>query len=154
MTLIHMRFSRPGADGTLSPAVGSLKWTPTRRHNSGSTVVLPFPFTVTAQPGPFTVTVEPSGLDWVWKVEENFTGLPKRVVYLAVPNVSERDYTALVQVDRLTLAPSAAPEPAWWAALDAGLQSATPGPPGHNPITVSTAAPTSPVDGDIWFDIS
>jgi hypothetical protein len=25
---------------------------------------------------------------------------------------------------------------------------------GHNPITVSATAPSSPVDGDIWFDIS
>lgn len=25
---------------------------------------------------------------------------------------------------------------------------------GHNPITVSTTAPSSPVNGDIWFDIS
>jgi hypothetical protein len=28
------------------------------------------------------------------------------------------------------------------------------GPAGRNPITVSTTAPSSPVDGDIWFDIS
>jgi hypothetical protein len=28
------------------------------------------------------------------------------------------------------------------------------GPPGHNPITVSATAPSSPGDGDIWFDIS
>jgi hypothetical protein len=28
------------------------------------------------------------------------------------------------------------------------------GAPGHNPITVSATAPSSPVDGDIWFDIS
>lgn len=28
------------------------------------------------------------------------------------------------------------------------------GEPGHNPITVSTTAPASPVEGDIWFDIS
>lgn len=28
------------------------------------------------------------------------------------------------------------------------------GPAGHNPITVSTTAPSSPANGDIWFDIS
>lgn len=35
-----------------------------------------------------------------------------------------------------------------------GAASTVPGPPGHNPITVSATAPTSPAEGDIWFDIS
>jgi hypothetical protein len=34
-----------------------------------------------------------------------------------------------------------------------GATGAT-GPAGHNPITVSTSAPSSPVVGDIWFDIT
>lgn len=39
----------------------------------------------------------------------------------------------------------------------AGADSTVPGPqgePGHNPITVSTTAPSNPAVGDIWFNIS
>lgn len=185
MAQINMRFSRPSADGTLAPATGSLAWTPSLRHTAdGSSVVLPLGFTVQAAAIPFHVTVEPSGNDWVWKVVESFDGLPRRTVYLAVPNVAEVNYADLVVVDRNTLAPSAAPEPAWWATADAIVESGavvadhliltrrdgttvdagnvrglpgtpgTPGTNGHNPITVSTTAPDNPADNDLWFHIS
>lgn len=125
MTLIHLQFSRPGADGVLVPATGTLTFTPTLRHNSGSTVVLPVGFSVTVGTGTSSVVLAPTGLDWAWKVVEEFPGLSRRTIYVTVPDVPNFEYADLVQVDRATLAPTATPDPAWWAVAGAAFTGAS-----------------------------
>lgn len=126
MTIIHMLFTRPAADGSLQPAGGSLTWTPTNSRaiaGTPDTVVAPVGFDVQLGAAQIDLPVAPTGSSWCWRIDEKIYGAPVRTIYVAVPDVAEVDYPDLVQVDPATLAPVANPEPAWWAALDAGLAS-------------------------------
>jgi hypothetical protein len=136
VTAVNLMFTRPAADGTLLPAGGSLVWTPTNRRTIEGTpdnVVLPVGFEVPLS-GPAVINVAGTGPSWCWRVDEKLYGLPARTLYFAVPDVAEVDYDDLQQVDPDTLLPASNPDPAWWAALEAGLQSAAPAPP--NVLTV------------------
>lgn len=147
MTTIQMLFGRP-ANGMVLPVAGTLTWTPTRVHvlaGNPDLVVLPLPFTVTAPtvagataPIPFSADIEPNGPDWVWKVEENFTGMRRRRSFVIVPNTTTVDYTDLVAIDPTTLPSPQGPSPFRV----------------RNPITVSTIPPADPAEGDIWFEIT
>lgn len=114
MTVVRMAFQRPEKLGTV-PSSGRLEWRPTARRTDGLVVVMPAGFDVPLVGGVASVDVAPSGLDWVWKVEEYLTGGLTR--YVTVPAVPEISYADLVDVDPVTLAPSAVPDPVWWAAL-------------------------------------
>lgn len=198
MTLVRMKYFIPGVAG-LKPAAGGLYWTPTQRRETTDTTVLPVSLFVPLVHGEASFTADPSGVDWVWMVEERVNGYPNTTKYYVVPDVTEIQFKDLIEVDPKTLAPIAAPEPAWYAYVDGlalTVQEGAPGPAGpagptgltgqtgpagpagtqgvpgiqgltgpagpqgpagadgHNPITVSTTAPSNPSDGDIWFDIS
>jgi len=113
MTTVRIDLRAP--DG---PATGSVQWTPTRRRSLEDHIVLPSPVSVPLVDGVALVELEPTGPDWAWKAQEWATGHTVR--YVAVPDLPGLvQYTDLVDVDPSTLAPSAEPEAAWWAALEA-----------------------------------
>lgn len=66
------------------------------------------------------VPLDPTGPDWCWEIRPRIQGLSSDPVYVAVPDVpGPLDWTDLVRVDPSTLEPTAEPEAAWWAALEA-----------------------------------
>lgn len=128
MTLVRMFFSRPEASGVLTPATGSLSWTPTRRRVIDGTpdnVILPRAFSVPLVAGKADVTVAPTGTDWVWRVDEYISGGAYTTIYVSVPNVAEVDYASLIQVDIDTLNPTATPSPAWVAMANSTVTTGT-----------------------------
>ena len=59
----------------------------------------------------------PTGAGWCWRIIERTPHGKTR--YVLVPDsVATLDYADLVDVDPLTLDPTAEPEAAWWAALE------------------------------------
>lgn len=214
-----MKYFVPGVAG-LKPAAGGLVWTPTQRRETGDRTILPVSLFVPLVHGEATFAADPSGTDWVWRVEERVKGYPNTIKFYVVPDLAEIQFKDLLEVDPKTLAPTAAPDPAWYAYVDGlamTVQEGAPGPAGpagpagpqgiqgltgpagsvgpagpqgiqgvpgntgatgntgpagpqgiqgvagptgpagadgHNPITISATAPSNPVDGDIWFDIS
>ncbi|WP_411732199.1 hypothetical protein [Paeniglutamicibacter sp.] len=125
MTLVDFKFAVPTVLGK-SPTGGGLIFTPTRRYSTSAdpeTVVLPkgFPARVPAS-GLASVDLEPNGLDWCWEIKGSGFGIPAWTEYVLVPEGGAVPYKELARVDPKTLEPSAAPDPAWWAALEqAGL---------------------------------
>lgn len=117
MTTVLVALDVPTATGVDAGTPGTLYFTPTRRLNVDGRVVLPAAFSVELVNGSATVELAPNGLDWCWQVQEN-TRL-RHTRYLAVPDSTEPvPYADLVDVDPSTLLPPAAPEAAWWVALD------------------------------------
>ena len=117
MTIVNIVLTQPKQDGTLSPAKGVLRFTPTARRVIDGTVVLPIPFQAPLVDGEATVELEPTTLAWIWRIDEHVTGSTSRTSYVTIPDVLDIDYTDLVPVDPATLTPTEAPEPAWTAAL-------------------------------------
>lgn len=74
MTVVEVDLRRPDATGEDVPAVGALRWQPTRRKTVASYVRLPAPFTVTLVAGQVSVPVAATGLDWAWTVREMVPG--------------------------------------------------------------------------------
>lgn len=116
MTLVRISLTTPAADGTLVPAVGLLRFTPTARRTVTGTpdkVVLPHPFTVQLTTGAADVTLAPTTSLWAWRVDEYLNGVPARTVHVQVPDAAEKDYPDLAVVDPATLTPGPSPHPAW-----------------------------------------
>lgn len=116
MTLVHFNLTTPAADGTLTPADGVLRFTPTARRTvpgAPDKVVLPKPFTVKLVAGAADVTLDPTTGAWVWQVDEFLTGVPARTVHVQVTDTTERDYPDLPVIDPATLTPGPSPHPAW-----------------------------------------
>ena len=117
MTVVLVDLRRPDATGVDVPAVGALRWQPTLRRTVGTHITLPDAFTVELVDGRASVDVAPTGLDWCWTVREfPRTGIVRHV---QVPALGPVNYSALTDVDPTTLEPSAEPEAAWWAAVEA-----------------------------------
>lgn len=118
MTLVTITLTTPLPDGTLQPVTGWLQWTPTRGRVSNTPVVsdvLPLGFQIDLFGKAVTAQVAPTAQDWVWMVTYHLSGNMPVTAYYAVPDVDTIDFTALSQVDPATLAPSATPDPAWYA---------------------------------------
>lgn len=156
MTTLNVALTAPKADGTLAPAEGIIRFTPTARRVEGVSVVLPKPFHVALVAGAASVDLAPTA-GWVWRIDEHLDGVtPSRTVYALIPGAGTVDYGALTLVDPATLDPAADPEPAWWAALGevstgatgpagpagpvgpAGADSVVPGPAGATGATGAT----------------
>jgi hypothetical protein len=113
MTLVNVVLTKPLADGSLVPATGVLRFTPTRRRALNGSVVLPVPFVVQLTLGMAEVDLAPNDVNWVWRVDEHVTGTPSRTIYANVPDQVSMSYTDLVAIDPTTLEPEPTGEPAW-----------------------------------------
>jgi hypothetical protein len=103
-------------------AEGYTIWLPVKREvieGEPDEVILPAPFTVNMPVGDADIVVESPQVGWVWQVTERFFGQKPLVRYLMVPDQEEVDYADLVEVDSQSLPPTAIPESAWWAVLEA-----------------------------------
>lgn len=137
MTLVNIDLTTPAADGTLTPANGVLRFTPTQRRTVDGVTVLPAPFTEHLADGIAAVELEPTTLAWVWRIDEHASGSPARTIYAAIPDQLELNYPDLVPLDPGSLAPAPSADPAWLAPftdletrLDAGVVTPDPDNPG------------------------
>jgi hypothetical protein len=145
MTLIKISLVTPLADGTTTPAIGSLRFTPTARRTITGTpdqIVLPKAFPVALVAGAVDVTLAPTAAGWVWRVDEHLAGVTARTVYVTVPDVASIDYPDLVPVDPATLAPAAPLSPAWVASQNLAL-ARDPSQLFVGTVTYTNGAPTS-----------
>ena len=121
MTLVDIAMSSPAADGSLVPARGMLRFTPTNRRVLNDTTVLPVSFQVSLTLGVAEVDLAANDLSWVWRIDEHVSGSPSRTIYTNIPDAVSVPYTDLVPLDPVTLAPAPSTDPAW---LDAYTQLA------------------------------
>lgn len=123
MTQIHVKLTQPTASGTDGPFAGVLRCRATARHNSGSAIVLPEPFMQGLNSGEAVLTLEAPGPSWCWEITEppvDGVSHVRHVTFADTTTTLEYNDTATVHdVDPATLTPTAAPEAAWWAALEA-----------------------------------
>lgn len=118
MTVIAVRLQVPNPDGTMSPASGFLRFTPTAHRvitGTPDVVVLPAGFPVYLVAGAADVTLAPTAAGWVWRVDESIAGLAGRTIYVQIPDVASIDYGELVPIDPVTLQPAPTPAPSWVA---------------------------------------
>lgn len=113
MTLVHIDLRLPDE---VTPAVGWVLFSPTRRLEFNDYVVLPDPMRVDLVNGQALVDLRPTDANWAWYAQEKVKAGIRQIV--AVPDTTEVvEYTDLVEVAPGTLSPKAAPEAAWWLAL-------------------------------------
>lgn len=134
MTDILVRLTTPSSGAVASgwvpadevAAVGHLECRPyapdadgARLHLEGpDRLLLPAGFTVRLVGGEATLRLAPTGAGWCWQIIERTPRGKTR--YVLVPDsVAVLGYAPLVDVDPTTLAASAEPEAAWWAAWQA-----------------------------------
>ena len=70
MTLINIDIRHPNVNGELVNVYGEVEFTPSRRHNSGNSVVLPVGFKVTLDGFPLTIDVIANTSEYCWAVVE------------------------------------------------------------------------------------
>lgn len=120
MTIVNFRRSAPQADGSTVPADGFFRFTPSRARivpGAPDNVIAARPFTVDLVDGLATVTLAPNAPGTAWQILESVDGLPDLTYWVVVPDsVEPVDDPDLTRVDPSTLAPTAQPEAAWWAA--------------------------------------
>ena len=108
-----------GADE--APAVGHVEWQPyavEHDETPDDRVILAAAFAVQLVRGEVSVPLEPG---YWWVRERCAYGRERRLVL--VPDSALVEYGDLVEVDPATLDPAAAPEAAWWAALQAVIDA-------------------------------
>ena len=146
MTDVLVRLTTPSSGAAASgwvpadevAAVGHLECRPWATDADGARLHLEAPDRLllpTSMPpvrlvgGEATLHLAPTGAGWCWQIIERTPHGKTR--YVLVPDsVATLDYADLVDVDPTTLAATAEPEAAWWAALEAGAYgvAATPDP--------------------------
>ena len=145
MTDVLVRLTAPSSGAVASgwvpadevAAVGHLECRPYAPDADGARLhleapdrlLLPASFTVRLVGGEALLHLAPTGAGWCWQIIERTPRGKTR--YVLVPDsVATLDYADQVDVDPLTLDPTAEPEAAWWAALEAGAYgvAATPDP--------------------------
>jgi hypothetical protein len=95
MTVVNIAFTVPSGTAT-----GSLVWTPVAVSGNPS---LPAPQTVALDgTGAESVTLTANDSTWVWRVDEQISGVDFKSFYVNVPNTTSVSYKALVQVDPAT----------------------------------------------------
>ena len=136
MTDVLVRLTAPSSGAVASgwvpadevAAVGHLEcrpWAPdadgARLHlEAPDRLLLPAGFTVRLVGGEALLHLAPTGAGWCWQIiERTPRGKTRYVLVPDSPTVV--DYADLVDVDPLTLDPTAKPEAAWWAAIE-GIQ--------------------------------
>ena len=120
--LVHFWETRDTSTGTRVPIVGRLRFRATRSRvivGTPDEEVLPEPFSVRLDDdGKASVPLAATSALWAWEVSlHGSTGWGP--IYVTVGAGDEADWPNLVRVDPATLAPTAEPEAAWWAAWDA-----------------------------------
>ena len=136
MTDVLVRLTTPSSGAAASgwvpadevAAVGHLECRPYAPDADGARLhleapdrlLLPAGFTVRLVAGEATLRLAPTGAGWCWQIiERTPRGKTRYVLVPDSPTVV--DYADLVDVDPLTLAATAEPEAAWWAAIE-GIQ--------------------------------
>lgn len=117
MTLLNIELTTPAADGSLTPAKGVIRFTPTARRVVDDITVLRSSFQVPLVLGLAAVELEPTTLAWVWQIDEHISGSRTRTIYATIPDALEVNYTDLIPIDPDTLEPAPSTDPAWLAAL-------------------------------------
>lgn len=137
MTEVRVHLTVPGEDGRV-PTGGVLQWKPTRRRvvdrTPGDTdeLVLPKPFRLVVGPdGHATIHPDATTDVWAWEVSVSVVGVQDYTEWVRVPDAGPVDFTDLVRVDPATLAPTADPEPAWWAMARSAVTAGTVDRDGH-----------------------
>jgi hypothetical protein len=120
MTIVNFRRSVPLADGSTAPADGYFRFTPSRARTvpgAPDNVIAPKPFTVDLVDGLASAALAPSAPGTAWQILESVDGVPDTRYWVVVPDSADPvDDTDLPRVDPQTIAPTAEPEAAWWAA--------------------------------------
>ena len=130
MSRVHVSLHRDAAHGK-APITGPMRFAPSRRRSDGQDIILPADFDVDLVDGEAIVELDATGPDWCWTAyEPTIGGVIRSFLVPDVPDDEVLEYSSLPDVDPATLEPSAEPEAAWWAALEAGAYSvaATPDP--------------------------
>lgn len=130
MSKVHVSLHRDAAHGK-APITGPMRFAPSRRRSDGQDIILPAGFDVDLVDGEAIVELDATGPDWCWTAyEPTIRGIIRSFLVPDVPDDEVLEYSSLPDVDPATLEPSAEPEAAWWAALEAGAYSvaATPDP--------------------------
>ena len=129
MSKVHVSLHRDAAHGK-APITGPMRFAPSRRRPAGVGIILPAGFDVDLVDGEAIVELAATGPDWCWTAYE--PTLRGAIRSILVPEAGDEvlEYSSLPDVDPLTLDPTAEPEAAWWAALEAGAYgvAATPDP--------------------------
>jgi hypothetical protein len=128
MTTVHIDFRIPAADGSLTPATGHLRFTPTQRRTASGATVLAVSFQKLLVDGTADVVLAPTDDSWAWRIEEMISAAPNRTIYAAVPDAETLAYADLVPLDPLTMSPSPGLAPAWAepiAEMDSRLSAGT-----------------------------
>lgn len=155
MPVVRFVRSSPRPDGSTGAASGRFRFRPTRAR-----VIVGDPdVTVTAQPfdvaligGAADVTLTPTTPGWAWQVFESVDGVKDLTYYVTVPDVAgPLDDADLTRVNPSTLAPTAAPEAAWWAEVRR-IEAATSGGFAVDPADADVLLITTRTDGSIAPD--
>ena len=118
MSKVHVSLHRDAAHGK-APISGPMRFAPSRRRSAGADIILPAGFDVDLVDGEAVVELDATGPDWCWcAYEPTLRGAIRSIL---VPEAGDEvlEYSSLPDVDPATLEPTAAPEAAWWAALQA-----------------------------------
>lgn len=123
MTIIQFKFAVPSKTGEDVPQGGWIECKPTRKRiitGDPDTIILPDSFIVQVpESGLLGQDLAATGSGWCWELTLSGFGVPKWTEYVVVPDAGPVDFTDLVRVDPATLEPTAAPDPLWWAELEA-----------------------------------
>lgn len=111
MTAVIVSLTHQAGAGR-APSAGRLSWKPTQRRVDGSVVILPAGSSLNLPAGTGTVDLDPGVY---WFVEDVNGG---ESAYRIVPDGGPVNYSDLAAVDPATLASTAVPDAAWWAALE------------------------------------
>lgn len=129
MTVVRINLTVPAPDGSLAPASGLLRFTPTQRRTAADgSVVLPVRFQADLVDGAVDVDLAPTGAGWVWRIDEHVIGSIGRTIYATIPAEGPVLYSELVPLDPGSLAPAPSTDPAWvepLAELSARLNAQT-----------------------------
>lgn len=150
--VVNINLTTPVAGGDPVPAVGYIRFTPTKRVDLEGEVVLPASFKVRLVDGEASVTLAPTVEgEWAWRIGEFVQG--GRLWYAAVPNgPGPVDYDDLVEVDEATLVESAPIAPVWKAYVDAADATLTTAVGTKATTAALTAETTARTDADTALD--
>lgn len=119
MTTIILAWDQPHLAETYTPNTGSVRFTPTRRHWHGDAVV-PVESVRATVDGTAKVELAPSSPGWCWRVSWHPVGGQGWSDHVLVPeSTTPIQYRDLVHVDPASLEPTATPDPAWVAEVEA-----------------------------------
>lgn len=120
MTVVTLTRTYPKAAGGTAPATGTVKAVPTSLDGG----VLPIAVRERIVNGSATLNLDPTDDgQWAWKVTTK-VGTETFTDYKAVPASGPVDYDDLVDVDPVTLAPTATLEDTFWTTLTSNVTEA------------------------------